>query len=86
MKKYWKDYHKWNLDQYLTLPSHVFPDPIKYLEDDTGNKFELDDTNNCSHPCVMKIEYNVYVNEQPKRLPLDHVSTLKNAFEFLGKC
>ena len=65
MKKYWKDYHKWNLDQYLTLPSHVFPDPKIYLVDD-----------------VYHIEYNVYVNEQPKRLPLDHVSTLKNAFEF----
>ena len=65
MKKYWKDYHKWNLGQYLTLPSHVFPDPKIYLVDD-----------------VYHIEYNVYVNEQPKRLPLDHVSTLKNAFAF----
>ena len=65
MKKYWKDYHKWNLDQYLTLPSNTFPDPKIYLVDD-----------------VYHIEYNVYVNEQPKRLPLDHVSTLKNAFVF----
>ena len=65
MKKYWKDYHKWNLDQYLMLPSHAFPDPKIYLVDN-----------------VYHIEYNVYVNEQPKRLPLDHVSTLKNAFVF----
>ena len=65
MKKYWKDYHKWNLDQYLILPSHAFPDPKIYLVDNTYH-----------------IEYNVYVNEQPKRLPLDHVSTLKNAFAF----
>ncbi len=65
MKKYWKDYHKWNLDQYLQLPAHTFPDRKITLIDD-----------------VYHIEYNIYVNEQPKGLPLDHVSTLKNAFTF----
>ena len=65
MKKYWKNYHKWNLDQYLSLPSNSFPDSKIYLDDD-----------------VYHIEYNVYVNKQPKGLPLDHVSTLKNAFTF----
>jgi tetratricopeptide (TPR) repeat protein len=88
MKKYWKDYHKWNLDQYLTLPSHAFPDPKRYLVDDAGNKWfktdesDFGDADNCPLPCDMKIEYNVYVNDQPKHLPLDHVSTLKNAFAF----
>ena len=65
MKKYWKDYHKWNLDQYLSLSAHSFPDRETYLIDD-----------------VYHIEYNIYINEQPKGLPLDHVSTLKNAVTF----
>lgn len=28
------------------------------------------------------VRYKVYVNEQPSGLPLDHVGTLKNSFEF----
>ena len=65
MKKYWKDYHKWNLDQYLSLSAHNFPDREIHLIDD-----------------IYHIKYNIYVNEQPKGLPLDHVGTLKNAFTF----
>ena len=31
------------------------------------------------------IKYKIYINEQPKALPLDHTSTLKNSFEFWEK-
>ena len=31
---------------------------------------------------VHVIEYKIFVNEQPPRLPLDHVSTLENSFRF----
>jgi tetratricopeptide (TPR) repeat protein len=31
------------------------------------------------------IKYKIYINEQPKSLPLDHTSTLKNSFEFWEK-
>tara|TARA_B110000438_G_scaffold301983_1_gene358330 strand:- start:212 stop:1612 length:1401 start_codon:yes stop_codon:yes gene_type:complete len=31
------------------------------------------------------INYKIYINEQPKSLPLDHTSTLKNSFDFWEK-
>ena len=31
------------------------------------------------------IKYKIYINEQPTGLPLDHISTLKNTFEFWEK-
>ncbi len=31
---------------------------------------------------VHVIKYKIFVNEQPPRLPLDHISTLKNSFKF----
>jgi tetratricopeptide (TPR) repeat protein len=31
------------------------------------------------------IKYKIYINEQPQGLPLDHISTLKNSFEFWEK-
>ena len=31
------------------------------------------------------IKYKIYINEQPLGLPLDHISTLKNTFEFWEK-
>jgi hypothetical protein len=62
--KYWKDYHKWNLQQFLDKPE-VFPDREVWIDPETGNYV---------------IEYMIYVNEQPAGLPLDHVRTLENSF------
>ena len=31
------------------------------------------------------IKYKIYINDQPQGLPLDHISTLKNTFEFWEK-
>ena len=64
--KYWKDYHKWNLEQYLDKPD-TFPDRNVWVDSETGKYV---------------IEYLVYVNEQPPGLPIDHVSTLENSFSF----
>ncbi|NWK06181.1 matrixin family metalloprotease [Marine Group I thaumarchaeote] len=62
--KYWKDYHKWNLEFYLDKPE-VFPDRKVWIDPETGNYI---------------IEYLIYINEQPVGLPIDHVSTLQNSF------
>ena len=64
--KYWKDYHKWNLEQFLNKPES-FPDRNVSIDSETGRYV---------------IEYMVYINEQPFGLPIDHVSTLKNSFNF----
>jgi len=61
--KYWKDYHKWNLDFFLDKPE-VFPDRKVWIDPETDNYV---------------IEYLVFINEQPAGLPLDHVRTLKNS-------
>jgi len=62
--KYWKDYHKWNLQQFLGKPE-VFPDRKVWIDSETDNYV---------------IEYIIYINEQPPGLPIDHVSTLENSF------
>ena len=67
--KYWKDYHKWNLEQFLNKPE-VFPDRNIWIEPETDRYV---------------IEYLVYINEQPDGLPIDHISTLKNSFSFWEK-
>ena len=64
--KYWKDYHKWNLEQFLDKPE-VFPDRNVYVDPETGNYL---------------IEYLVYINDQPPGLPIDHIGTLKNSFNY----
>ena len=64
--KYWKDYHKWNLEFFLDKPE-VFPDRKVWIDPETDNYI---------------IEYLVYINEQPVGLPIDHVSTLENSFNF----
>ena len=64
--KYWKDYHKWNLETFLDKPE-IFPDRKVFVDSETGNYV---------------IEYLVYINEQPLGLPIDHVSTLENSFSF----
>ena len=62
--KYWKDYHKWNLQQFLDKPE-VFPDRNVLIDSETDNYV---------------IEYIIYINEQPAGLPIDHVTTLENSF------
>jgi len=64
--KYWKDYHKWNLTQFLNRPD-IFPDRSVRIDPETDRYV---------------IEYKVYINEQPAGLPIDHVSTLENSFSF----
>ena len=61
--KYWKDYHKWNLEFFLDKPE-IFPDRKVWIDPETDNYV---------------IEYLVFINEQPAGLPLDHVRTLKNS-------
>ena len=65
IKKYWKDYQKWNLDQYLLMSKDALPDREITLIDN-----------------VYHLKYSVYPNQQPNGLPLDHVSTLQNSFDF----
>jgi len=67
--KYWKDYHKWNLEQYLDKPE-TFPDRNIIIDSETGRYV---------------IQYLIYINEQPPGLPIDHVSTLENSFNFWEK-
>jgi len=62
--KYWKDYHKWNLEQYVNKPE-IFPDRNVLIDQETDRYV---------------IEYKIYINEQPPGLPFDHVSTLENSF------
>jgi len=67
--KYWKDYHKWNLEQFLNRPD-FFPDRYVWFDTDADRYV---------------IEYKVYINDQPFGMPIDHVSTLDNAFIFWEK-
>jgi len=67
--KYWKDYHKWNLEQYIDKPE-IFPDRNVWIDPETDRYV---------------IEYKVYINEQPLGLPIDHVNTLENSFSFWEK-
>ena len=67
--KYWKDYHKWNLEFFLDKPE-VFPDRKIWIDPETDNYV---------------IEYLVFINEQPAGLPIDHVTTLENSFSFWEK-
>jgi len=65
IKKFLRDYIKWNFEQEVKNASDKFPDPTYQVEDG-----------------VYVVNYKVFINEQPSGLPLDHVSTLKNSFEF----
>ena len=67
--KYWKDYHKWNLESFLDKPE-LFPDRKVWIDPETDNYV---------------IEYLVFINEQPLGLPIDHVTTLENSFSFWEK-
>ena len=67
--KYWKDYDKWNLETFLNRPNS-FPDRNILVDSETG-KYTL--------------QYLIYINDQPPGLPIDHVSTLENSFNFWEK-
>jgi len=67
--KYWKDYNKWNLEQFINKPE-IFPDRNVWFDQETDRYV---------------IEYKIYINEQPLGLPIDHVNTLKNSFSFWEK-
>jgi len=67
--KYWKDYHKWNLESFINKPE-IFPDRNVRLDPETDRYV---------------IEYKVYINDQPPGLPIDHISTLENSFNFWEK-
>jgi hypothetical protein len=67
--KYWKDYHKWNLELFLDKPE-IFPDRYVWLDPETDRYV---------------IEYKVHINDQPPGLPIDHASTLENSFSFWEK-
>jgi len=67
--KYWKDYNKWNFEQFIDKPE-IFPDRNVRLDPETDRYV---------------IEYKIYINDQPPGLPIDHVSTLKNSFNFWEK-
>ena len=67
--KYWKDYSKWNLAQFLNNPD-IFPDRKIWVDPETDRYV---------------IEYVIYINEQPVGLPIDHVTTLVNSFDYWEK-
>jgi len=67
--KYWKDYDKWNLEQFINRPQ-IFPDRNVWIDPETDRYV---------------IEYKIYINDQPVGLPIDHVSTLENSFSFWEK-
>ena len=62
--KYWKDYQKWNLKQFLGK-SDIFPDRNVWVDPETDRYV---------------IEYQVYINDQPDGLPIDYVSSIENSF------
>ncbi len=68
IKKFLRDYIKWNFENEVKKASEKFPDPTYEIIDDT-----------------YIIHYKVFINEQPTGLPLDHVSTLRNSFDFWEK-
>ena len=68
IKKFLRDYIKWNFENEVKKASDNFPDPSFEVIDDT-----------------YIINYKVFINEQPTGLPLDHVSTLTNSFDFWEK-
>ena len=65
IKKFLRDYVRWNYEEEVKNASGKFPDPTYEVENG-----------------IYVINYKVHINDQPTGLPLDHVSTLSNSFEF----
>ena len=65
IKKFMRNYAKWNFDQQIEIGNTSFPDPGYTIIDE-----------------IYHIRYNVFINDQPDGLPLDHVDTLDESFAF----
>ena len=65
IKKFLRDYIKWNFEEQAKLAAETFPRPTYEIIDE-----------------VVIVYYKVFINDQPPRLPLDHVYTLKSSFLF----
>ena len=65
IKKFMRDYAKWNFDQQIEIGNTNFPNPEYTIVDD-----------------IYYLQYNVFINDQPDGLPLDHVDTLDESFAF----
>ena len=68
IKKFLRDYAKWNFENQVLSSSNDFPDPTYEVVDG-----------------VYIITYKIFINVQPKALPLDHKQTLEKTFEFWEK-
>ena len=66
IKKFMRDYVRWNFDEEAARAATSFPSPGA-----SGGP---------GGPAVLS--YRIYVNEQPPRLPLDHVGTLADSLAF----
>ena len=66
IKKFMRDYIKWNFDDEAARASTSFPSP--------GASAAPDGT--------VVVTYHMYVNEQPSGLPLDHVGTLSDSLAY----
>ena len=65
IKKFMRDYIKWNFDQQIEMGNARFPSASVETINDT-----------------YFVTYNVYINKQPNGLPLDHVGTLTESFQY----
>ncbi len=66
IKKFLRDYVKWNFDEEAARAATSFPDPEIDVRIGAG----------------ATIRYNVFINEQPSGLPLNHVETLGDSMAF----
>jgi tetratricopeptide (TPR) repeat protein len=65
IKKFLRDYVKWNFEEQAKLAAERFPSPTYEIIDE-----------------VVIVYYKVFINDQPPKLPLDHVDTLLSSFLF----
>lgn len=66
IKKFMRDYIKWNFDEEAARAATSFPSPEARRAADGA----------------VVLTYRMYVNEQPSGLPLDHVGTLSDSLAF----
>ena len=66
IKKFLRNYAKWNFEDQVKISSQQFPDPRYTIDDEKA----------------YNVIYKIYINEQPPALPIDHKITLNNSFQF----
>ena len=66
IKKFMRDYIKWNFDEEAARASTSFPNPVA----------------RAAPGGATVLTYRMYVNEQPSGLPLDHVGTLSDSLAY----